>query len=76
MQENCKPFGTPLGFLTIIRMKKKGYYVTQLWEVVLELCMAPNDLLDISLVTNLQKTNKQKFTGNAAKSDKISKKNC
>jgi hypothetical protein len=36
--------------------KKKGYYVTQLWEVVLELCMAPNGLLDTSLVTNLQKT--------------------
>jgi hypothetical protein len=52
----------------MIRMKKKkGYYVTQFWEVVLELCMAPNDLLDTSLVTNLQKTNKQKLAGNVAK---------
>jgi hypothetical protein len=46
---------------------KKGYYVTQLWEVVIELCMAPNGLLDISLFTNLQKTSKQKLAGNTAK---------
>jgi hypothetical protein len=49
------------------KKKKKGYCVTQLWEVVLELCVAPNGLLDTSLVTNLQKTNKQKLAGNAAK---------
>jgi hypothetical protein len=47
--------------------KKKGYYVTQLWEVVIELCMAPNGLLDTSLVTNLQKTSKQKLARNSAK---------
>jgi hypothetical protein len=29
--------------------------------------MAPNGLLDTSLVTNLQKTSKQKLAGNAAK---------
>jgi hypothetical protein len=62
---------TPLGLLTMYgkkkKKKKKGYCVTQLWEVVLELCVAQNGLLDNSLVTNLQKTNKQKLAGNAAK---------
>jgi hypothetical protein len=47
--------------------ERRGYYVTQLLEVVLELCMAPNGLLDTSLVTNMQKTSKQKLAGNAAK---------
>jgi hypothetical protein len=36
--------------------------------------MTPNGLLDTSLVTNLQKTSKQKPAGNAATSDKCVKK--
>jgi hypothetical protein len=34
-REKCKPFGTPLGLLTMIIVEEKvRYLVTQLWDVV------------------------------------------
>jgi hypothetical protein len=54
--------------------EKVGYLVTQLWEAVLKLCVVPNGLLDTSLVTNLQKTSKQKLAGNATKVTNMLKK--
>jgi hypothetical protein len=72
---SASPFGTPLGLLTMLKKdERKGQYVTQLFEALLECFVAQNGQHLPLYWRESAKTNKQKLAENAVKWTKYFKK--